>query len=1573
MSKINDIARSLFGRTRLEETATIADATTYTVIGLATSDSANGMVKVHLTDDVTSAEWDDETGTEVEIPTNVVVFEGQRVYVSIWGGTVSQMVVTGVVGQGDAEHQRLVAAEEAGEVALATNQHFWTDTNGAHVTDDDLTSWDTEYKKSGHGSLANPTDQKPWHNILLNSLGILLRRGLINLVSITKSAVAFYDGTGNGSENITASFGSTGAQIGKSTSQHAVLGSSGLSVYNSDGSLAAVNGTLDGANLVNASVTGAKIDASTFTDGQISGSKITDSSITASQIANSTITATQIADSTITSTKIQNGTITGTDIASATITGSNIASSSVTGSNIDASTFTNGQISGSAIDSSTLTNIPYASIANADLEVARVADAEIAAATIHIAQIDDLAANYAHVTNGVIDTATIGHASVNGLSANYAHLSNGVIDNATIGYADVNGLSANYAHITDGVIDTAKIGYADINGLSANYAQINLANVNNSWITNGTIKNAAISDAQIIGVSANKLTAGTIDASQINVSNLRADSLIVNKINGQPILGGYVAVDSTASGYASKNPKTQGWYEIQNGSMVATNDTTVNASKAYYTTSTSVALYDQTYIDGLETTLNNRIDGAIETFTGTVVPTLTNYPYTDWYDTTTSPVTDNRAEHVGDIYYVVNEQSQQDGYCYRFTYDNTTSSYSWVLIKDSDVTAALSDITDLQTFQSDTTSWMNETDEGLTTIRQNHTSLSGVVDKAVKASTQLWFTKANETAPSAPNAQVTSTATTGNAWTTVVPVYNVAYPYYFYCWQYKLVDDTYTWSAVINDKATAEAQERARTGVANAATAQGTANANIKSSVQLWMTKANDTAPNKPSSVVSSTATSANTWTTVVPVYSSTYPYYFYCYQQQKGDGTYQWTDVVYDQATSEAMKKAQEALPASTFTTFQSTTFKEVTDTVGEQATSITNMSTVLTNNGLTSSTNISNTVNTVSQTASSNSSKISNITTALGTNADGTTKAGDIIHRTSSIEQDVSGIRTTITSVESTQTNMQTALDATIKERVTLWCTAEDDGSTPLPPNLAVGNSLVSLVDESGNHLVADDGSRIVGPVLSSGEWSVTIPDYDSSKPRYFYCHQDLLTSGSYKWGEVVYDPATSDAQANGIAATSGVYRLTMKTNEISDTVDGHTSKLTSVTETQEQIRSSAVSKTVQLWFTKADTTAPSSPTSHVTTNSASTVNAWNLAVPTYSESYPNYFYCYEYEYVDGTYGWSSVTRDIATGESQQQARQGVSDAATAKGVADKNVRASQQLWYTKSNSTAPSKPGGSSPITSTSTSANTWTTVVPTYDPDNSNYFYCMQYVAADNTVSWSDVIYDRATTEAQDVARSVRSDYNTFVNTTYANYVETTELFKTQVGQTYATNEALSGVSGRVTNNESSITQLSTSIESVVANSSTYIAPDGTTKTNALYTAISQNAGAITLKADASSTYNKAEVDNLVGDAIDDASDLVYDHEWTLSDGTYVFTASLRKAGVSVASDYAPECFVWYLRGEDGDELWSRGLTASIPESAAGLRSNVLGGFYVAEFKILVDEGGNALVDENGNRLLALMPE
>lgn len=505
------------------------------------------------------------------------------------------------------------------------------------------------------------------------------------------------------------------------------------------------------------------------------------------------------------------------------------------------------------------------------------------------AKIHDLTADNLHATVGYIEDLTADSITANDISAASGYIKDLEADNITAqdisassGY--IKDLTAENIAAQDVIADHATVG-----SLDANYAQIDMANVNNAWIENGYIKKAEVFDENVFDLSGNRATLSRIDASKINVANLRADNLVVRRINGQPVVGGYTLVDSNSSGYSSKNPKALGWYEFVNAEWVKSQDTTVDMTKAYYQEGNEVSLYDQQYIDSLENDLQQQIDGAVETFTGSVVPTLVNYPYTDWYDTSVTPIHDERAKHVGDIYYVVNSAADENGYCYRFAYDNTNHAYSWVLIKDSDVTKALSDISELQTFESETTSWIDETDEGLETIRTNHTTLAGVVDKTVKESIQLWYTKANTTAPNKPTAEVVSTSTAGNNWRKVVPAWNASYPNYYYCWQYKFVDGTFGWSDVVRDIAMGETQGTAR-----------------------------------------------------------------------------------------DAKNTADAALPASTFTTFESTTFKNVKDTVDEQTTKFTNM------------------------------------TTRLGLNSDGTGANTDIVAKESALEQTVDGISSRVGKTE-------------------------------------------------------------------------------------------------------------------------------------------------------------------------------------------------------------------------------------------------------------------------------------------------------------------------------------------------------------------------------------------------------------------------------------------------------------------------------------------------------------------------------------------------------------------------------
>lgn len=347
-------------------------------------------------------------------------------------------------------------------------------------------------------------------------------------------------------------------------------------------------------------------------------------------------------------------------------------------------------ITDGVIDNAT---IDHASVNGLSANYAEIENGVIKNANIDQAQVRNLSTYYAHITNGKIDNATIDVADVNDLNANYAHITNGTIDNATIDVADVNDLSANYAHITNGVIDNAKIKVADVNELNANYATINLANVNNAWIENGVIKNAAISDAQIIGMSANKLTAGTIDASKIYVTNLNADNITVGTINGQRIGNSSIDLSKLAEEVPTKE-----------------------------------------YLDSVQQNLQGQIDGQIETWTSSEIPLLSNYPASSWTDQKT------RKAHVGDILYVVNAASDADGYCYRFSEDSS-GAFSWVLIKDSDVTKALKELIDiqgdvhgLQSFKSETSSWITNTDEELSSLKTNQTTLETNLGKKVETS-----------------------------------------------------------------------------------------------------------------------------------------------------------------------------------------------------------------------------------------------------------------------------------------------------------------------------------------------------------------------------------------------------------------------------------------------------------------------------------------------------------------------------------------------------------------------------------------------------------------------------------------------------------------------------------------------------------------------------------------------------------------------------------------------------------------------------------------------------------------------
>lgn len=195
MMDVYELAGRVFGRKRAEGGAS-SRPRDLTVSGIATSDSQDGLVSIVLDGDMTQAEDDGlEHDGSILVPTEVGVYEGDEVAVTMTGSDVSTVRVTGVVGNGDRQNAAIAAARTianaAQAVADAVNQHFWHDDNGAHVTQATKDEWEQEH--SGPNSL--------W-----NSLGMLFRDGLNNLLAIVTNGIAIYDGNGNEDGNILAKF-----------------------------------------------------------------------------------------------------------------------------------------------------------------------------------------------------------------------------------------------------------------------------------------------------------------------------------------------------------------------------------------------------------------------------------------------------------------------------------------------------------------------------------------------------------------------------------------------------------------------------------------------------------------------------------------------------------------------------------------------------------------------------------------------------------------------------------------------------------------------------------------------------------------------------------------------------------------------------------------------------------------------------------------------------------------------------------------------------------------------------------------------------------------------------------------------------------------------------------------------------------------------------------------------------------------------------------------------------------------------------------------------------------------------
>lgn len=354
--------------------------------------------------------------------------------------------------------------------------------------------------------------------------------------------------------------------------------------------------------------------------------------------------------------------------------------------------------------------------------------------------------------------------------------------------------------------------------------------------------------------------------------------------------------------YYTKTETDQSFQELE-GEILST------VSETYVENSTYV-----TDIDNLQ----QQIDGAIESFTGSVEPTLSNYPASDW---TTNKEKD---KHIGDLYLVNSSGGTKAGFYYRFEKDGST--YKWVHIPDNEVQKALEDAAEAN---AKAIAAQNAADGVAEDLAQNYLTTSEVnsaIDqKAAEITLSVSQTYATQnTVTNVKNSTIKSdtlhylatSASSGvtrntSGWTTTVQAMTQTKQYLWTYHTYTYGDDHVSYTDPIitgrygqngTDGAKGDKGDKGDKGNT------GDTGVGIAEVISLRYTSNSTTAPSKPTSNVTSTATTAKQWTRAIPALDSTNKYMWTCDQIEYSNNTYEWTTVVRDDALTNLTEKVHQA-----------------------------------------------------------------------------------------------------------------------------------------------------------------------------------------------------------------------------------------------------------------------------------------------------------------------------------------------------------------------------------------------------------------------------------------------------------------------------------------------------------------------------------------------------------------------------------------------------------------------------------------------------------------------------------------
>lgn len=294
---------------------------------------------------------------------------------------------------------------------------------------------------------------------------------------------------------------------------------------------------------------------------------------------------------------------------------------------------------------------------------------------------------------------------------------------------DISNSAKGIANSAKSVADTAKGLVDDVKtDLSTNYS------------TTEIINDKIDKKAETITTSITKTVSETYETKSDSSQKLTDAKSYADGVGSNTLS----SANETAKGYADKaesNANANTANQLK--SYAKTTDMKVEIEKSANGIKQTVA---ETYVSNAtyETDLSNiqgQIDGNIQTWSGTDVPTLKNEPASTWSD-------DEKVTHIGDIYY------DDNNHAYRFRVDNGV--YSWQILTDTDVTKALSDsadaiskanatekklLTDYKTW-SDTSSEIEQTKNGiLQTVKDTYAESATVTDLSNNLKTNYSTTK----------------------------------------------------------------------------------------------------------------------------------------------------------------------------------------------------------------------------------------------------------------------------------------------------------------------------------------------------------------------------------------------------------------------------------------------------------------------------------------------------------------------------------------------------------------------------------------------------------------------------------------------------------------------------------------------------------------------------------------------------------------------------------------------------------------------------------------------------------------